>query len=127
MPVGISLAAVLMAAPASRTQVVWATVLPGLAIPLATGLTVALLVPSDQVLGLLIGIAGDVLDYKGAAHLLPEAQVEHPSRMAVVLFTATLLTAVCVSIEPQVSAGFSPNAERFEIFGRSFPAVAPDP
>ena len=35
MPVGISLAAVLMAARATRTQVVWATVLAGFAIPLA--------------------------------------------------------------------------------------------
>ena len=91
MPVGISLAAVLMAARATRTQVVWATVSPGLAIPLAAGLTVALPVPSDQVLGFLIGIAGGVLTYIGGAHLLPEAQVEYPSKITVTLFAATLL------------------------------------
>jgi zinc transporter ZupT len=59
--------------------------------PARGGFTVELPVPSDQVLGFLIGIAGGVLIYIGAAHLLPEAQVEHPSRIVVVLFTATLL------------------------------------
>ena len=91
VPVGVSLAAVLMAAHATRAQLVRTTVLLGLAIPLAAGLTVALPVPSDQVLGFLIGIAGGVLTYIGAAHLLPEAQVEYPSKITVTLFAATLL------------------------------------
>jgi zinc transporter ZupT len=95
MPVGISLAAVLMAARATRARVVWTTVLLGLAIPLAAALTVALPVPSDQALGLLTGLAGGVLTYIGAAHLLPEAQAERPSRVTGVLFAATfILTTV---------------------------------
>lgn len=95
MPVGISLAAVLMAAHASRARVVWTTVLLGLAIPLAAALTVALPVPSDQALGLLTGLAGGVLTYIGAAHLLPEAQAERPSRVTGILFAATfILTTV---------------------------------
>ena len=91
MPVGISLAAVLMAARATRARVVWTAVLLGLAIPLAAALTVALPVPSDQALGLLTGLAGGVLTYIGAAHLLPEAQAEHPSRITGVLFAAVFI------------------------------------
>src|SRR5919202_2309813 len=50
MPVGISLAAVLVAVRATRAQVVRTAVLLGLAIPLAAALTVALPVPSDHAL-----------------------------------------------------------------------------
>jgi zinc transporter ZupT len=97
MPVGISLAAVLMAAHATRAQVVRTAVLLGLAIPLAAALTVALPVPSDQALGLLTGLAGGVLTYIGAAHLLPEAQAERPSRVTGVLFAATfILTTIAL-------------------------------
>ena len=91
IPVGISLAAVLMAAHATHAQVVRTAALLGLAIPLGAGLTVALPVPSDQALGLLTGIAGGVLAYIGAAHLLPEAQAEHPSRVTGVVFALTLI------------------------------------
>ena len=91
VPVGVSLAAVLMAAHATRAQLVRTTVLLGLAIPLAAGATMALPVPSDQALGFLTGIAGGVLVYISAAHLLPEAQAEHPSRITGILFAATLV------------------------------------
>jgi zinc transporter ZupT len=91
MPVGISLAAVLIAAHATRARVLWTAILLGLAIPLASSLTLALPVPGDQGLGLLTGIAGGVLAYIGAAHLLPEAQAEYTSRATGVLFTVALL------------------------------------
>lgn len=92
IPVGISLAAVLMAAHATHAQVLRTTVLLGLAIPLGSGLTIALPVPSDQALGFLVGTAGGVLAYVGAAHLLPEAQAEYPSRVTAILFVAALIT-----------------------------------
>ncbi len=97
IPVGISLAAVLLVARATRPEVVRTAVLLGLAIPLAAALTVALPVPGEGALGLLTGIAGGVLAYAGAAHLLPEAQAEHPSRFTTGLFAATLIiTTVCL-------------------------------
>ncbi len=91
VPVGISLAAVFVAAHAAGARVVRTTVLLGLAIPLAAGLTVALPVPSEGVLGFLTGAAGGVLAYMGSAHLLPEAQAEHPTRGIGLLFVATLV------------------------------------
>ena len=91
IPVGISLAAILLAAQADRSQVIRTTVALGLAIPFAAALTVALPAPTDAALGLLTGIAGGVLAYVGAAHLVPEAQAERPSRMTGVLFAATLV------------------------------------
>ena len=95
IPVGISLAAVFVAAHATRTRILRTAVLLGLAIPVAAGLTVALPVPGDQVLGILIGTAGGVLAYIGAAHLLPEAQAEYSSKAVGVLFAATFaLTAI---------------------------------
>ena len=95
VPVGISLAAVLVAAHATGVQVVRTALLLGFAIPLAAGLTAVLPVPSDQALGSLTGVAGGVLAYIGATHLLPEAQAEHPSKVTGVLFAATLvLTAI---------------------------------
>ena len=101
MPVGISLAAVFVAAGATRARVVPTAVLLGLAIPLATGLTVALPVPGDQALGLLTGTAGGVLAYIGSAHLLPEAQAEHPSRGTGILFAVTLvITAIGLMAVP---------------------------
>jgi zinc transporter ZupT len=90
-PVGISLAAVLVATRATHAQVVRSTVLLGLAIPLAAGLTAAAPVPGDQTLGLLIGVASGVLAYMGAAHLLPEAQAINPSRITSAVFVATLI------------------------------------
>ncbi len=91
MPVGISLAAVLIASHATRAQVLRTTLLLGLAIPLAAALTLALPVPSDQALGFLTGAAGGVLAYIGAAHLLPEAQAEYSSKVTGVLFAAALI------------------------------------
>ena len=90
-PVGISLAAVLVATRATRAQVVYSTVLLGLAIPLAAGLTAAAPVPGDQTLGFLIGVAGGVLAYMGAAHLLPEAQAIKPSRTTSAVFVVALI------------------------------------
>ena len=95
IPVGISLAAVLLATRATRARMGRTALLLGLMIPLATGLTMALPVPGDRALGFLTGIAGGVLAYLGAAHLLPEAQAEYPSRVTGVLFaTALLITTV---------------------------------
>ncbi len=91
MPVGISLAAVLLAASAGKARVMRTAVLLGLAIPAAAALTVAFPVPGDGTLGLLTGVAGGVLAYIGAAHLLPEAQTEYTNRFAGILFVATLL------------------------------------
>lgn len=91
IPVGISVAAILLAARASRLRVIRTTALLGLAIPFAAALTVALPAPTDTALGLLTGIAGGVLAYVGSAHLLPEAQAERPSRITGVLFAATLV------------------------------------
>jgi zinc transporter ZupT len=93
MPVGISLAAVFVAASASSARILRTAILLGLAIPLAAGLTVALPVPSAQALGFMTGVAGGVLAYVGAAHLLPGAQAEHPSRGTGILFAATLVVS----------------------------------
>jgi len=101
MPVGISLAAVLLAARAGRARVMRTAVLLGLAIPAAATLTVAFPVPGDGTLGLLTGVAGGVLAYIGAAHLLPEAQAEHTNRFAGILFVATLvITAAGLMVLP---------------------------
>src|SRR3954452_2410966 len=81
-PVGISLAAVLLAARAGRAGILWTSILLGLAIPAAATLTALIPVPGDVAVGLLIGAAGGVLAYIGAAHLLPEAQSEHTDRSA---------------------------------------------
>jgi zinc transporter ZupT len=91
IPVGISLAAILLAARADRSQVIRTTVLLGLAIPLAATLTAMLPVPGEGTLGFLTGVAAGVLAYVGAAHLLPEAQAERPSRITAVIFAATLV------------------------------------
>jgi len=101
VPVGISLAAVFVAARATGARMMRTAVLLGLAIPLAAVLTVGLPVPGDQALGLLTGVAGGVLAYIGSAHLLPEAQAEHPSRGIGILFAATLvITAVGLMAVP---------------------------
>lgn len=91
VPVGISLAAILLAARAERRQVIRTTVSLGLVIPFAAALTVMLPAPTETALGLLAGVAGGVLAYVGAAHLLPEVQAERPSRTTGVLFTVTLI------------------------------------
>ena len=91
LPVGLSLAAVFAAAHATRLTIVRLTVLLGLAIPAATAVTLALPGLGDRALGVLIGVAGGVLTYLSAAHLLPEAQTEHPGRITGAVFTATLI------------------------------------
>jgi zinc transporter ZupT len=91
VPVGISLAAVLLAAHVGRAGILWTAALLGLAIPAAATLTAFLPVPGDGALGLLTGVAGGVLAYIGAAHLLPEAQSEHTNKWAGLLFVATLV------------------------------------
>ena len=98
IPVGVSLAVVFLAARASRVRVVRTTVLLGLAIPLAATLTVALPVPGAGTLGLLTGVAGGVLAYVGAAHLLPEAQAEHAGRGIGVFFAATLVVTAAALV-----------------------------
>jgi len=95
VPVGISLAAVFVVAHATSARVLRTAVLLGLAIPVAAGLTAALPVAGDGVLGFLTGMAGGVLAYIGSAHLLPEAQAEHSSKTVGILFAATfVLTAL---------------------------------
>jgi zinc transporter ZupT len=91
IPVGISLAAVLIAARVGRAGVMRVAVLLGLAIPAAAALTVAFPAPGEGTLGLLIGVAGGVLAYIGAAHLLPEAQAEDTNRSAGIMFVATFV------------------------------------
>jgi zinc transporter ZupT len=93
VPVGGALAAVLVAAQASRTQMVGTAVALGLIIPVAAGLTLALPAPSEGSLGLLLAVAGGVLAYVSAAHLLPEVQAERPNRLSgLVFFVALILT-----------------------------------
>ena len=93
IPVGISLAAVLLAARVGRAGVIRASVSLGLVIPAAAAVTVAFPAPGGGALGLLTGLAGGVLAYIGAAHLLPEAQAEHTNRLAGIMFVATLVIA----------------------------------
>ena len=97
VPVGVSLAAVFAAARTDRGRVLRAAAGLGLVIPLAAASTAALPVPGDVFLGVLTGIAGGVLAYVGASHLLPEAQAERPSRAVGVVFVAAL-TATTVAI-----------------------------
>lgn len=98
IPVGVSLAVVFLAARAGRARVVRTTVMLALAIPLAAALTVAVPVPGAGTLGFLTGVAGGVLAYVGAAHLLPEAQAEHASRGIGVSFAATLLVTAAALV-----------------------------
>jgi zinc transporter ZupT len=93
VPVGISLAAVLLAARVGRVGILWTAVLLGLAIPVAATFTALVPVPGDGTLGFLTGLAGGVLAYIGAAHLLPEAQSEDTDMSAGLLFVVTLLIA----------------------------------
>jgi zinc and cadmium transporter len=95
VPVGGALAAVLVAAQAPRERMLWTAVSLGLLIPLAAGLTLALPAPSEGSLGLLLGVAGGVLAYVSAAHLLPEVQAERPNRTSgLVFFVVLVLTTV---------------------------------
>ncbi len=87
----MSLAAVLIATHASRGEIIRIAVFLGLVIPLASGLTLAFPVPGDGALSVLLGVAGGVLAYVSAAHLLPEVQTERPSRVTGTIFAAALV------------------------------------
>src|ERR671921_226206 len=63
VPVGISLAAVLIAARVGRAGVMRVAVLLGLAIPAAAALTVTIPAPGPGALGLLTGVAGGGVAY----------------------------------------------------------------
>jgi len=91
VPVGISLAAVLAAAHATKARIAWTTVALGLAIPIAAGLTILLPPPGDGALGFLTGATGGVLAYVGAAHLLPETRAEYLGRATSMIFAATFV------------------------------------
>lgn len=91
VPIGLSLAAILVAARATRARMVQVSLLLGLAIPFAAVSTMALPVPGEGALGLLTGAAGGVLAYMGASHLLPETQAGNAGRLSGVLFAATLV------------------------------------
>ncbi len=91
VPVGVALAAVLVAAQASRAQMAGTAVALGLVIPVAAGVTLALPTPSEGSLGLMLGVAGGVLTYVSAAHLLPEVQAERPNRASSLVFVVVLV------------------------------------
>ena len=90
VPVGLSLAAILVAARATRARMVRTTLILGLAIPVAAVFTMALPVPDEGALGLLTGAAGGVLAYMGA-HLLSETRIGKAGRLSGVLFAGTLV------------------------------------
>ena len=95
IPVGVSLAAVLVAAGASRRRSVAAAVALGLAIPLAADLTAGLPVESGgEASAALTGAAAGVLVYVGTSHLLPETRAEGTGRATGLVFAATLVLTV---------------------------------
>ncbi|QIN79180.1 hypothetical protein GBA65_12350 [Rubrobacter marinus] len=96
VPVGLSLAAILVATSATRARMVRTILALGLAIPLAALSTVALPVPGEGALGVLTGAAGGVLAYMGAAHLLPETQTGSAGRLAGPIFAGTLIATTLV-------------------------------
>ena len=89
-PVGLSLAAVLFANRSPRRTVTRIAVQLGLVIPLVAGVTAALPLSGGRAEGILTGMAGGVLAYLATAHLLPEAQTEHPRQGTGVVFAAAL-------------------------------------
>lgn len=96
VPVGLSLAAILVAARAARATMIRTILLLGLAIPVAAVSTLALPLPGEGGVGILTGAAGGVLAYMGAAHLLPETQAGKASRSSAVVFAATLAATALV-------------------------------
>lgn len=96
VPVGLSLAAILVTAKVTRAGVIRTTLALGLVIPLAALSTMALPVPDEQGLGVLTGAAGGVLAYMGAAHLLPETQAGNAGKLAGLLFAGTLVATTLI-------------------------------
>ena len=97
IPVGVSLAAVLVAAGAPRGRSVAAAVALGLAIPLSAAVTAGLPVGGGGASAALTGAAAGVLVYVGTSHLLPETRAEGTSRATGLVFAATLvLTAAAL-------------------------------
>lgn len=90
IPVGLSLAAVLVTAGRSRREVLGLAILLGLAIPVAAALTIALPAADDRTLGVLVGVATGTLAYVSAVHLLPTARRGAASGAPDVAFLAAL-------------------------------------
>lgn len=91
LPVGVSFVAVLAAAHLPQRSIVRLSALLGTMIPLATTATLVLPPVSNHVLGILLSVAGGTLAYVSTAHLLPEAQAEHPSRVTGMIFAGTVV------------------------------------
>jgi zinc transporter ZupT len=91
VPVGGALAAVLVAAQVTRAHMIRTAVALGAAIPAGAAITtVALPTLGEGASGVMLGVAGGVLTYVSAAHLLPEVQSERPSRFTGITFVAAL-------------------------------------
>lgn len=91
IPVGVSLAAVLIAARVPRNAMLYIAAFLAGVIPLSAIVTLSLPTPSEGILAAMLGAAGGALTYVSAAHLLPEVQSERPNRTIALVFVATLL------------------------------------
>jgi zinc transporter, ZIP family len=91
IPVGVSLAAVLIASRVPRNAMLYIAVFLAGVIPLSSVLTLTLPTPGEGTLAAMLGAAGGALTYVSASHLLPEVQSERPNRTTALVFVATLL------------------------------------
>lgn len=98
VPVGLSFATVLAATHIPRRSIMYAAVVLAACIPLATAITIVTPPLSDPMLGVLIGIAAGILAYVSTAHLLPEAQNEHPGTTTGIVFASTLLIMTTLTL-----------------------------
>ena len=102
IPVGVSLAAVLVAARVPRNAMLYIAAFLAGVIPLSTVFTLTLPSPGEGALAAMLGAAGGALTYVSAAHLLPEVQSERPSRTTALVFVATLLlTTLALLLLPE--------------------------
>lgn len=102
IPVGVSLAAVLIAARVPRSAMVYLAAFLAGVIPLSAALTLTIPTPGEGVLAAMLGGAGGALTYVSAAHLLPEVQSERPVRAIALVFVAALvLTTVALFLLPE--------------------------
>lgn len=102
IPVGVSLAAVLVAARLPRNAMLYVAVFLAGVIPLAAMLTLTLPTPGPGSLAAMLGAAGGALTYVSASHLLPEVQSERPNRTTALVFVATLLlTTLALLVLPE--------------------------